>query len=67
MVFHSPWTSKDLQLYRMSDYEWMQKDGAILSRISGKDAYEAVLFRYAEVGIKRRNSQGVLCDLDYEL
>jgi hypothetical protein len=59
-------TTKDLQLYRMADYDWMQKDGAILSRLSGYDAYEAVLYRYAELGCLRRNSQGVLCDLDYE-
>ena len=56
-------TLKDLAIYQMSDYDWMTKDGAILSRISGYDAYEAVLFRYAELGCKRRNSQGVLCDI----
>jgi len=59
-------TSKDLAIYQMSDYAWMQKDGAVLSRISGYDAYEAVLYRYAELGCRRRNSQGVLCDLDYD-
>jgi len=59
-------TLKDLQIYRMSDYDWMNKDGNILSRITGYDAYEAVLYRYAELGCKRRNSQGVLCDLSYE-
>lgn len=58
-------TLKDIQLYRMSDYDWMTKDGAILSRLSGYDAYEAVLFRYAELGCKRRNSQGVICDISY--
>ena len=58
-------TLKDIQLYRMSDYAWMEKDGAVLSRLTGYDAYEAVLFRYAELGCKRRNSQGVLGDLDY--
>ena len=58
-------TTKDLQIYRMSDYDWMTKDGAILSRITGYDAYEAVLFRYAEMGAKRRNSQGVITDLSY--
>ncbi len=58
-------TTRDLQIYRMSDYEWMQKDGAVLSRIAGYDAYEAVLFRYAEFGIKRRNSQAVIADLAY--
>jgi len=58
-------TTKDLQIYRMSDYDWMDKDGAILSRVSNKDAYEAILFRYAELGCRRRNSHGVLCDLAY--
>jgi hypothetical protein len=60
-------TTKDLGIYRMSDYDWMTKDGAVLSRITGYDAYEAVLYRYAEFGCRRRNSQGVLADLDYEL
>ena len=59
-------TTRDLQLYRMSDYDWMSKDGAVLSRLSGYDAYEAVLFRYAELGCNRRNSQGVICDLAYD-
>lgn len=58
-------TTKDIQLYRMSDYDWMNKDGAVLSRVSNYDAYEAVLYRYAELGCKRRNSHGVLCDLAY--
>ena len=60
-------TTKELNIYRMSDYNWMQKDGAVLSRITGYDAYEAVLYRYAELGVTRRNTQGVLCDIDYEL
>ena len=59
-------TTKDLQVYRMSDFEWMMKDGAILARVAGYDAYEAVLFRYAEFGCNRRNSQGVITDIYYE-
>lgn len=58
-------TLKDLQIYRMSDYDWMDQDGAILSRISGYDAYEAVLFRYAELGCNNRQTHGVICDLAY--
>jgi len=58
-------TTKDLQMYRMSDYDWMQKDGAILSRISGYDVYEAVLFRYCELGVTNRSTQGVLTDIAY--
>jgi len=59
-------TLKDLQVYRMSDYDWMDKDGAILSRISGYDAYEAVIFRYAELGVNNRQTQGVITDISYE-
>jgi len=58
-------TLQDIQMYRMSDYDWMQKDGAVLSRISGYDIYEAVLFRYHEMGIKNRATQGVITDLAY--
>ena len=60
-------TTSDIQQYRMSDYDWMDRDGAVLARISGYDAYEAVLFIYAELGCSRRNTQGVICDLAYEL
>jgi len=59
-------TLKDLQLYRMSDYDFMDRDGAILSRITGYDAYEAVLYRYAELGVNNRASHGVICDLAYD-
>lgn len=59
-------TLSDLYIYRMSDYEWMEEDGAVLSRISGYDAYEATLFRYAELGCGRRNCHGVLTDIFYE-
>ena len=59
-------TTKELNIYRMSDYDWMSKDGAVLSRISGEDAYEAVLFRYAELGTTRRNNQGIITDLSYD-
>ena len=58
-------TLKDLQLYRMSDYNWMDRDGSILSRISGYDAYEAVLFRYAELGCNNRRTSGVITDIAY--
>jgi hypothetical protein len=60
-------TLKDLYIYRMSDFQWMEQDGSIFSRVSGYDAYEAVLFRYAELGTTRRNVHGVLCDLAYEV
>jgi hypothetical protein len=58
-------TTSSFALYRMSDWEWMQKDGSVLSRVSGKDAYGATLFRYAELGCRNRAANGVLCDLSY--
>lgn len=58
-------TLKDLQLFRMSDYSWMDQDGAVLSRVSGYDAYEATFYRYAEFGVKDRSTQGVIGSLVY--
>jgi len=58
-------TTADIQVYQMADWNWMQKDGAILHRTSGYDIYEAALFKYAEMGCTHRNTQGVLCDINY--
>ena len=33
----------------MGDWDWMDLDGAVLSRVQNKDAYEAVLFRYLQL------------------
>ncbi len=52
-----------LALYRMSDIDWMQEDGAILSRVSGYDAYEAILYYYATLGCKAPARNAVLLDL----
>ena len=49
-----------LKFYEMSDWDWMNEDGAILSRVSGEDAYEAVMYKYCELGCSARNTQTVL-------
>ena len=54
-----------LQIYQMSDLEWMNQDGNILTKVANYDAYEAILFWYAELGVSRRNVNTVLADLDY--
>jgi hypothetical protein len=54
-----------LALYRMSDMEWMEEDGNVLTKIANYDAYEAVLFCYQELGCSRRNVNAVLADLSY--
>lgn len=53
----------ELQLYRLSDFDWMDEDGAILSRVSGEDAYEAVLCVYQELGSSIRNANARLDDI----
>ena len=47
----------------MSDWEFMEEDGAVLNRVSNQDAYEFTLFKYAELTTDRRNSHGLLFDI----
>lgn len=41
---------------QMSDWEWMEEDGKVLKWENRKDRYTAVLFKYCQLGITRRNS-----------
>ena len=52
-----------LALYRASDFDWMDSDGNILSRVSGRDAYEATLFIYQNLGVTAPNRNTVLRDV----
>ena len=53
----------DYKIHEMSDWEWMDEDGAVLSRVSGVMAYEATLFKFAELCTSRRNASWKLQDL----
>jgi hypothetical protein len=53
----------ELAIYRLADFDWMQEDGAILSRVSGRDAYEAVLYVYQELGTSMRNAHVLIGDI----
>jgi hypothetical protein len=55
--------TKNLVEFQMSDWDWMDKDGAILSRVSNTDAYEAVLFKYCELATDQRNAHGLIKDI----
>jgi hypothetical protein len=44
-------------------WKWMDDDGAILSRVSGELAYEAVLYTSLELANKQRNAHFVIQDL----
>lgn len=50
-------TKKFWAVYRMADFGWLDKDGAVLSRVSNKPVYEATLRYYAELGCTKRNAQ----------
>ena len=52
-----------LSIYRASDFDWMDQDGNILSRVSGYDAYEAILYVYQNLGCSAPNHSTVLRDL----
>lgn len=43
-----------IKFYQMSDFEWMEEDGAVLSRLPGLPAYEATLFLYREMATTDR-------------
>jgi hypothetical protein len=47
----------------MSDWSWMDSDGAVLSRVSGQDAYEATLYKYTELACSQRNANFVIKDI----
>jgi len=55
--------TKHLRIMEMSDWDWMQEDGAILSRVSGSDAYEAALFWYSELATDRPRAHSFLRDV----
>ncbi len=54
-----------LQIYRMSDFNWMDRDGNVLSRVADYDAYESTLYAYMNMGVDRRRANSVLVDIDY--
>jgi hypothetical protein len=52
-----------LEMQVLQDWEWMQKDGAILARVANKDAYEATLACYMNLSCDRPNANCLLSDI----
>jgi len=52
-----------LEIMQMSDWNWMDRDGAVLSRVSGYDAYEAVLYWYADLTTDAPKAHAFLRDV----
>jgi hypothetical protein len=50
--------------HEMSDWEWMNEDGSVLARVSGKDEYEATMFKYHQLCTDRRAAHAQIQDLD---
>lgn len=53
-----------LRIFQTSDFEWMEEDGAILSRVSGVDAYGATLFHYGDLACVNRPALGKLVGIN---
>lgn len=47
----------------MSDFDWMDKDGAVIARTPNKDAYEGTLFAYIQMGNEAPRSNTKLFNL----
>jgi hypothetical protein len=47
------------------DFRWMNRDGAILRKVENPDtdAYKATLYKYCDLGLYRRKTQGVVYNL----
>jgi hypothetical protein len=54
---------KYLKVYTNRDWHFLDEDGDVLKWVTGRDAWEAVLARYLNLGTNRRNTQLVLYNL----
>lgn len=46
-----------------ADWQWMDEDGAVLSRTSGQLAYEATMFKIHELATDQRNAHWLIKDI----
>jgi hypothetical protein len=58
---------KELKIYRDADWSWMNRDGSNWQRVITSegtfDAYQATMYKYCQLGTHRRNSHGVIQDI----
>jgi hypothetical protein len=50
-------------VYRDKDWSWLDMDGGIWKWVQNKDAFEAVMRQYWQIGLDRRNSQGLMSEI----
>lgn len=56
-------STEHLFQHQESEWEFMDDDGSVLSRVSGVDAYEAVLYKYHELTTDQRNAHAKVVEL----
>ena len=52
-----------LTIYRSTDWSWLDTDGNVWKWLADYDAFQAVLHSYWELGVNRRNGNGLLADI----
>lgn len=50
----------NFMLAQLSDWDWLDADGAILSRVANKPAFEATMALYAELVCKKPSAQAII-------
>jgi hypothetical protein len=56
-------STEHLMQHQESEWEFMDDDGSVLSRVSGVDAYEAILYKYHELTTDHRAAHAKIVDL----
>lgn len=54
---------KHFKIYQSEDWHWARADGTTLKWVHDYDAWEAMMRKYWEIGVARRNAQGRLEDI----
>lgn len=54
---------KEIKVYRDADWSFMDRDGSRWARVPNRDAYEATLYQYSELGTHRRNAHFKITDI----
>lgn len=51
------------KIYQEADWSWLDRDNTTWKWVQGFDAYEAILHKYYQIGINRRNANFVMKDI----
>ena len=50
----------DWKMYQMADWNWLDRDGSMLTRVANKPVWEATLVKYCDLGCQRPRGQFVM-------